>query len=118
MAEYQQLYSIYSANGKNYAVNLQAWGNRALTGSDLTQFQNDMSAVYQDLQPYLTAGNIVLINITETITTVDSNSLTIPVGLTVTRSPDLPQHPILEYWSQRMQADPNITVYNPEIRIS
>jgi hypothetical protein len=118
MADYKQLNSILNLNGKNLAVDLFTWGNLTLTGSDLTQFQSDITAFSNDIQPYLTAGNIVLGVINETVTTQDGSNLTIVVGQTNTRSPDFPPDSRIQYWSQRMAADPNVLRYNPEVRIS
>jgi len=118
MAEYKQLHSILNLNSKNLAVDLQTWGNLTLTGDDLTQFQSDITAVANDIQPYIIAGNIVFTTVNETVTTLEGDNLSIVVGITNTRSPDLPPDSRLEYWSQRMAADPNITKYNPEVRIS
>ena len=118
MAEYKQLYSILQLNGKNHAVNLQSWGNLALTGSDLTQFQADMATLTIDYEPYINADNIVITTIEETVLTSESANLTIPVGTLTTRSEDLPPDSRIVEWSQRMQADTQIIKYNPETRIS
>lgn len=118
MAEYKQLHSILNLNGKNLAVDLQTWGNLTLTGSDLTQFQSDMTAFNNDIQPYIIAGNVVFGVVNETVTTQENNNLSIIVGLTNTRSPDLSPDSRIEYWSQQMAADPNVIKYNPEVRVS
>jgi hypothetical protein len=118
MAEYRQLHSILDLNGKNHAVDLQSWGNLALTGSDLTEFQTDMATLNTDFQPFITAGNIVFRSIEETVLTSESNNLTIFVGRNVTRSEDLPVDPRMAKWVNRMQEDPQVIKYNPEIRIS
>lgn len=118
MAEYKHLYSILDLNGKNHAVNLQSWGNLSLTGSDLTQFQLDMSTFDADIQPFINAGNITIRSIEETVPTSESSNLTIIVGAVITRSEDLPADPRIVEWTQRMQADPQIVKYNPEVRIS
>lgn len=118
MAEYKQLYSILELNGKNHAVDLQTWGNLTLTGSDLTQFQNDMTTLNRDYEPYINSGNIVISPIEETVQTSESVDLTIFVGTLITRSEDLPIDARIVEWSQRMQADPKIIKYNPETRIS
>jgi hypothetical protein len=118
MADYKQLHSILNLNGKNLAVDLETWGNLSLTGSDLIQFQSDMASLAIDIQPYITAGNVVLGVINETVITQSGANLSIVIGTTSTRSPDLPPDSRIQYWSQRMSADPNITKYNPEVRVS
>lgn len=55
--------------------------------------------------------------IKETVTTQNGSSLSIVVGITNSRSPDLQVDPRIEYWSQRMSADPNVVRYNPEVRV-
>lgn len=117
MAEYNQMYCIYSVNGKNYAVDLLGWANRSLSDSDLVQFRNDMAELEQEYKSFVDSGTIQYTDITETFTTADSISLTVPVGKTIVihANFDIPQ--IVQYWNQRMQDDPCITKYNPQMYI-
>jgi hypothetical protein len=111
--EYHALYHVLTENGEKTLVDEAAWGKKRLTGDDLVKFNADMDLAYQSIVDGINAGQIIVSDLNETITSASGQQITIEVGK-VLKFPGATSkfqfHSKFFEWAEVMKQDPNLQI--------
>lgn len=111
MKTYKRLKSILLKNDKKILVNLEEWGNFTLTGDELVQFQEDFVDMHRYHGDLIDKGDLKIEMLYEEVE-VEYTTLTLEVGIRITKVDNLVLHPREVYWFDRMSKDPNVIKFN------
>jgi hypothetical protein len=106
------LHSVLRKDDKNYAVNLNDWGNLTLLGPELVQFKLDIVELTTHLNNAIASGDLTVTPINETITTNSGQTITITVGFDFSQTDNYIRPELEVEWYQKMSQDPNIIKFN------
>lgn len=113
---YHAFFHVLDENGEKKLVSETEWGNRRLTGDDLTRFQADMEEAFAPFLADMNAGRIVVTDIVESIATPSGQNLEVVIGdrLTFPGATSKYQfHQKFYEWATVMKQDPNLTYTEP-----
>jgi hypothetical protein len=106
------LHSVLRKDDKNYAVNLNDWGNLTLLGAELVQFKLDIIELTTHLHNSITDGDLTVTPINETLTTESGHTITVTVGFEFSQTDNYTRPELEVEWYQKMSQDPNIIKFN------
>lgn len=106
------LHSVLRKDDKNYAVNLNDWGNLTLQGDELAQFRLDIIELTTHLNNAISNGDLIVTPINETITTQSGQTISILVGFDFSQTDNYVRPQLEIDWYQKMSQDPNIIRFN------
>ena len=106
------LHSVLRKDGKNYAVNLNDWGNLTLLNEELAQFRLVIVQLTEHLNNAISNGDLTVTPINETITTEFGTTVVATVGFEFTQTDNYIRPELEVEWYQRMSQDPNIIRFN------
>lgn len=116
MVTFNQLHSILTIDGKNYAVDRDQWAIKTLSETELPDFVADRELINAYYGQYILSGDMTTTPITETVIT-SVGSIQVVVGTSVTSSELIEDHPKDIEWEQRFAADPRVA-YSAKIQQS
>jgi hypothetical protein len=116
MVTVKQLDSIYNTpDGKKILVNVFNWGNIALSGDELAEYEIDKKSMTEYYYDHIEKGIFTLSPVKETVTTSSGDTMDLRIGYIYILPEDYVQHPKYEYWNLKFQSDPNVEFYPEEI---
>lgn len=113
---YHALFHVLTENGEKVLVNEVDWGEKRLTGDDLTRYRADMAEAFAPLLSDIEAGTVIVSDLTEEITTSSGQRITVKIGdkLTFPGATSKYQfHAKFFDWGDTMRQDANLSYTEP-----
>ncbi len=111
--EYHALYHVLTENDEKVLVDESSWGEKRLTGSDLSAFRADMEIALAPILAGIENGSIVKSDLYETITSSHGQTVSLNVGVKLTfpgATSKFEFHSKFYEWAETMKQDPNLVM--------
>lgn len=113
---YHAYFHVLTENEGKTLVSEEEWGQKRLTGDDLTKFTNDMEEAFAPFIADLNAGKIIVEDLVELVTTPSGQTMEVVTGKKISfpgATSKYQFHQKFYEWADVMKQDPNLSYILP-----